>query len=48
VAETRVKGIYAAGFDALVKRRDKCIIVGGGHVEKCIFFSVSNIACFTF
>jgi hypothetical protein len=24
----------AAGFDALVKRRDKCIGVGGGYVEK--------------
>jgi hypothetical protein len=25
---------YAAGFDALVKRWDKCIDVGGGYVEK--------------
>jgi hypothetical protein len=25
---------YAASFDALVKRWDKCITVGGGHVEK--------------
>jgi hypothetical protein len=25
---------YAAGFDALVKRWDKCISVGGGFVEK--------------
>jgi hypothetical protein len=24
----------AAGFDALLKRWDKCIDVGGGHVEK--------------
>jgi hypothetical protein len=24
----------AAGFDALVKRWDKCIDVGGGYVEK--------------
>jgi hypothetical protein len=24
---------YAAGFDALVKRWDKCINVGGGYVE---------------
>jgi hypothetical protein len=24
----------AAGFDALVKRWDKCISVGGGYVEK--------------
>jgi hypothetical protein len=28
------KDSYAAGFDALVKRGDKCIKVGGGHVEK--------------
>jgi hypothetical protein len=28
------KGFYAAGFDALVKRWDKCISVGGGYVEK--------------
>jgi hypothetical protein len=25
---------FAADFDALVKRWDKCIKVGGGHVEK--------------
>jgi hypothetical protein len=28
------KGFYAVGFDALVKRWDKCINVGGGYVEK--------------
>jgi hypothetical protein len=28
------KDFCAAGFDALVKRRDKCINVGGGYVEK--------------
>jgi hypothetical protein len=28
------KDFCAAGFDALVKRWDKCIDVGGGHVEK--------------
>jgi hypothetical protein len=28
------KDLYAAGFDALVKRRDKCISVDGGYVEK--------------
>jgi hypothetical protein len=28
------KEFYAASFDALVKRRDKCINVGGGYVEK--------------
>jgi hypothetical protein len=32
-AETRVKRL-AAGFDALVKRWNKCIDVGGGYVEK--------------
>jgi hypothetical protein len=34
VAETTAKNLYAAGFDALVKRWDKCISVGGGYVEK--------------
>jgi hypothetical protein len=28
------KDFYVAGFDALVKRWDKCINVGGGYVEK--------------
>jgi hypothetical protein len=28
------KDFYPAGFDALVKRWDKCINVGGGYVEK--------------
>jgi hypothetical protein len=28
------KDFYAAGFDALVKRWDKCINVGGRYVEK--------------
>jgi hypothetical protein len=28
------KGFYTASFDALVKRWDKCISVGGGYVEK--------------
>jgi hypothetical protein len=32
VAETT--DFYAAGFDTLVKRWDKCINVGGGYVEK--------------
>jgi hypothetical protein len=31
------KHFYAAGFDALAKRRDKCINVGGGHIEKHFF-----------
>jgi hypothetical protein len=28
------KDFCAAGFDALVKRWDRCINVGGGYVEK--------------
>jgi hypothetical protein len=28
------KDFHAAGFEALVKRWDKCISVGGGYVEK--------------
>jgi hypothetical protein len=27
------KHFYAVEFDALIKRRDKCISVGGGYVE---------------
>jgi hypothetical protein len=34
VAETTVKYFYAEGFDALVKRWDKCISDGGGYIEK--------------
>jgi hypothetical protein len=30
----QTKDFCAAGFDALVKRWDKCIRVGGGYVEK--------------
>jgi hypothetical protein len=37
------KDFYAAGFNALVKRWDKCIKVGEGYVEKCFFFPGSNI-----
>jgi hypothetical protein len=48
VAETTVKNFYAAGFDALVKRWDKCINVGGGYAEKYMFFPGSSIICFTF
>jgi hypothetical protein len=36
----RSKDFYAAGFDALVKRWDKRINVGGGYVEKQMFFSM--------
>jgi hypothetical protein len=28
------RGLYAAGFEPLVKRWEKCISVGGGYVEK--------------
>jgi hypothetical protein len=28
------KDFYVVGFEALVKRGDKCINVGGGYVEK--------------
>jgi hypothetical protein len=34
------KDFYAAGFDALGKRWDKCINVGGGYVEKSFFSQV--------
>jgi hypothetical protein len=44
----RSKDFYAAGFDALVKRWDKCINVGGGYVEKLMFFPCSNITRFIF
>jgi hypothetical protein len=40
------KDFYAASFDALVKRWDKCINVGGGYVEKC--FSMFECHMFTF
>jgi hypothetical protein len=38
------RSLYAAGFDALVKRWDKCINVGGGYVEK--HFAGSNYHMF--
>jgi hypothetical protein len=41
------KDFCAAGFDALVKRWNKSII-GGGYVEKYMFFPGSNITCSTF
>jgi hypothetical protein len=28
------KYFYTVGLNALIKQRDKCINVGGGHVEK--------------
>jgi histone-lysine N-methyltransferase SETMAR len=42
------KDFCAAGSEALVKRWDKCINVGGGYVEKWMFFPGSNITCFAF
>jgi hypothetical protein len=42
------KDFYAAGFQALVKRWDKCVNVGGGYVGKYIFSPVTNITCFSF
>jgi hypothetical protein len=39
VVETTVKNFYAAGFDGLLKRWDKCINAYGGYVEKYCFFS---------
>jgi hypothetical protein len=43
MAETTVD-LYAAGFDALVKRLDKCISVGGGYIQKQMFLPGSNIS----
>jgi hypothetical protein len=34
----------AAGFDARVKRRDKCVSVSGGYVEKKNVFFPSSIS----
>jgi hypothetical protein len=48
VAETTVKNFYAEGLDVLVKRWNKCINVGGGHVEGSMSYPASNITCFTF
>jgi hypothetical protein len=39
---------YATGFDALVKRSDKCVNAGGGYIERQIFFPCSNVTCFMF
>jgi hypothetical protein len=36
------KDFYAADFDALVKRWDKCTNADGGYVEK-MYFSGTNI-----
>jgi hypothetical protein len=37
------RDFYAAGFNTLVKQWDKCINVGGGHIEKYMFFPGLNI-----
>jgi histone-lysine N-methyltransferase SETMAR len=42
------KDFCVAGFDALLKRRDKCINVGGEYVEKLMFSPGSSIIYFTF
>jgi hypothetical protein len=43
------KDFYAAVFDALVKRWDKCVNVGGRYVEKYMFFFQVRIShIFTF
>jgi hypothetical protein len=41
------KDFYAAGFDALAKRWDKSVDVGGGYVQKQFFWQCSNITRFT-
>jgi hypothetical protein len=40
VARTAVKNFYAAGFDALVKRWDKLISVGGHDEKQILFFQI--------
>jgi hypothetical protein len=35
---SQTTSFYAAGFNAPVTRRDKCMNVGGGYVEEEIFF----------
>jgi hypothetical protein len=42
------KNFNAAGFNALVKRWDKCSNGGGGYVEKWKFSPGSNITRFLF
>jgi hypothetical protein len=44
----QTKDFYAAGFGALVKRWDLHMNVGGGYVEKYMFFPVSNIKILRF
>jgi hypothetical protein len=45
VAEATVETLLsAAGFDALLKRWDKCIDVAGEYVEKQMFFFLFRIS----
>jgi hypothetical protein len=37
--EATVKNFYAASFDALVERWDRCVNVNGGYVKKYVLFS---------
>jgi hypothetical protein len=39
-------GFCAAGFDALAKQWDKCVNVGGGYIEKYMFFFQVRISHF--
>jgi hypothetical protein len=38
------KDFYAAGFDELIKRWDKCIIFDGGYIERSMFFPQVRIS----
>jgi hypothetical protein len=42
------KYFYVTGFNALVKRWDRCINLGGGYVDKYIFFPGSYMTYFKF
>jgi hypothetical protein len=48
VVETTVTNFYAADFDALVKRWDKCLNVCGGYFEKYRFSFRFEYSMFTF
>jgi hypothetical protein len=45
----QVKYFYAASFNALVRRWDKCIIVCEGYVENCVLFEarISYVSRYT-
>jgi hypothetical protein len=40
------ENFYGASFEALLKRWDKCINVGGGYVEKYTFLPTSEYHMF--